>query len=803
MDNQLLLLGVSGCGKSSILKKLILDGICQYAQDMGSALLSESNIKILEFSSDIGSTYPWLHNFHQIKAVVYVIDSSDDTQLINHYKTHSFFEFADTYLHQLLTEGGLAEIPILIFLNKQDLCSSLSIESIIDLIGIQNHMNLHADMIHFEICSAKTGDGLAAGLAWLLNCIGHLPQSSNLNLMQRLPAVTPDSDKDNVIIMSSSAGYQEITDRNSFTQLIISDADEDDDFDDWCLCPHSNEIEPLMSALDNDWIVLPCSNDVIYSSTDNELTNILRSVKKGVDLIPTFSKPKHILDGIFKGLVNISVGTAVGRVVLVCAPAAVLASSIRSAYEGYTSGNGECKGIVGAMKGFGQGLVTGALGCACFVTAAFAVGTITGLVQIGRGIYNTPEAIFAIVEGKEWDCDKGTWIEVNLIDDCKEYLEENSEENFLNSLTYLDAGSSIHVPLFPQLKGGEENSSGTYIGDCGDWDNSDYYDILEVHPHANISEIRKAYYVKAKQCHPDKNPNDANAQNRFQRIGEAYQVLSDRNARLQYDQSDKKNKGSSSSPQPAMDHCTMFAILFGSEKFEHIIGELKITTQCCSPNNVNLDPRMLKFKQRVRQARCAVVLAQKLQSFIDLSCDEEKFRELMNNDGLELAKTYLGSYLLFIVGSIYQHSARRELTLQEGVAVWVESVSINISSAVKMAKSYQKVLRCEREAARMKDQCSELYGDLLSSVLSRLLDEAHFHQLSLAWHSSVLDIRHTLTKVCEKVLRDRSVSAEMRQQRVTALSILADVYMGFGGTEDRGLADFKARFKHLGKPSYS
>lgn len=66
-------------------------------------------------------------------------------------------------------------------------------------------------------------------------------------------------------------------------------------------------------------------------------------------------------------------------------------------------------------------------------------------------------------------------------------------------------------------------------------DYKDYYKILGVDRKASEDEIRRAYRDLAKQYHPDRNPNDIGAEERFKEINEAYQVLSDPQKRGVYD----------------------------------------------------------------------------------------------------------------------------------------------------------------------------------------------------------------------------------------------------------------------------
>jgi len=64
---------------------------------------------------------------------------------------------------------------------------------------------------------------------------------------------------------------------------------------------------------------------------------------------------------------------------------------------------------------------------------------------------------------------------------------------------------------------------------------SDYYDLLGVSRDADASAIKKAYRKLAIKYHPDKNPDDAAAEEKFKEIGEAYEVLSDEDKRAAYD----------------------------------------------------------------------------------------------------------------------------------------------------------------------------------------------------------------------------------------------------------------------------
>src|SRR5437868_13376673 len=63
----------------------------------------------------------------------------------------------------------------------------------------------------------------------------------------------------------------------------------------------------------------------------------------------------------------------------------------------------------------------------------------------------------------------------------------------------------------------------------------DYYEVLGVERKSSDEEIKKAYRKLAVKYHPDKNPDDPHAEEKFKEIGEAYDVLMDADKRAAYD----------------------------------------------------------------------------------------------------------------------------------------------------------------------------------------------------------------------------------------------------------------------------
>ncbi|QLL34009.1 hypothetical protein HG536_0F03340 [Torulaspora globosa] len=102
---------------------------------------------------------------------------------------------------------------------------------------------------------------------------------------------------------------------------------------------------------------------------------------------------------------------------------------------------------------------------------------------------------------------------------------------------------------------------------------NEYYELLGIKSTATAVEIKKAYRKKSIEEHPDKNPNDPKATERFQAISEAYQVLSDNELRANYDKFGKEK----AIPKGGFeDAAEQFSVIFGGDAFEPYIGELTL-----------------------------------------------------------------------------------------------------------------------------------------------------------------------------------------------------------------------------------
>eukprot|EP00041_Stephanoeca_diplocostata_P034425 m.1173170 g.1173170 ORF g.1173170 m.1173170 type:complete len:384 (-) comp24520_c0_seq8:3740-4891(-) len=264
---------------------------------------------------------------------------------------------------------------------------------------------------------------------------------------------------------------------------------------------------------------MPEDNDGEGNGPDTDQPASDEDVPKFPELFST-KRPRDVRAGASSAAKSVAKGILGGVVTLVAAP-------ILGAKE---------SGAKGFVKGLGAGVVG--------VVALPVAGVAVGASQFARGIVNTPNAVRQKVRGKFWDNNRREWVD----EDPKLAIQVESDAQGQQSQN----GN----------KGGANETASTL-----------YYDLLQVEPNATSEAIKKSYYKLARELHPDKNPGDADASERFQQLSQAYQVLSDPKLRQQYDLQGEQGVNDSN----MMDSTVLFNMLFGSDQFSHLVGELYFT----------------------------------------------------------------------------------------------------------------------------------------------------------------------------------------------------------------------------------
>ena len=512
-----------------------------------------------------------------------------------------------------------------------------------------------------------------------------------------------------------------------------------------------------------------------------------------VDFNDVFSlrRPQNVMSGLSSGLQSTGKGVLAGTAALFAAP-----------YVG-----AKTEGATGFAKGLAAGIAS--------AVVLPVVGATVGVTQIVRGAMNTPEAIHEANAGKRWDANTREWVADDLVAESVK-LAETTDEAIIEAARERarrnGRAAGMEDVINDAAAGGDADGTDrtTHVA------STEYYDLLNLDPSCSESEIKRAYYLAARRLHPDKNPDDPEASAKFQKVGEAYQVLSDSALRKKYDSRGKDGLGE----HAFVDASAFFAAIFGSDQMEGLVGRLQLATMAMAGAELRRDETRLLQERRV--GRLAIKLAAILDGF-DVA-NPEAFEARSVSLTKTLSDASYGVPMLKLIGFVYEKQAFEFVNDPVGgLGTWADlgmrstaarfeqmrgRVNSQVSAAQAGWRAFQAFRMGEAEAAAAEKERREesdvsdantSSGDGGESKSDETSDpsssssgasaqnraeaarlkrqqEAMPHVVEALWNASALDIERTIRSVCFKVLHDFSVDKKRRAARADALARLGKTF---------------------------
>ncbi|MDP2434275.1 MAG: DnaJ domain-containing protein [archaeon] len=294
---------------------------------------------------------------------------------------------------------------------------------------------------------------------------------------------------------------------------------------------------------------------------------------------------------------------------------------------------------------------------------------------------------------------------------------------------------------------------------------TEYYEILQVAPDATSGEIRKAYFRLARLYHPDKNPGDETAEQRFKEVSEAYQILSDEEKRDFYDRHGREGTKAKEQGQ-FVDPKELFQMLFGGGKFKEIFGEISMLDALdIDPNDAEAVERF-KLQQKEKAAPLVTTLLAKLDLF--LQGDTGRFRQQVTEEAVHLMDSPGGLELVHLTGYVYTQESRKHAGAFLGIDGFFagiqeagHSISIKFSLVSSAVKAQMAVERLETGKSLSQEQDERIAAE---------------EGLMALWKVGKLEVEATLREVCTIAMTDAQVPKRTRKQRCEGIRIIGSIY---------------------------
>ncbi|KAK1858108.1 hypothetical protein I4F81_000721 [Pyropia yezoensis] len=315
------------------------------------------------------------------------------------------------------------------------------------------------------------------------------------------------------------------------------------------------------------------------------------------------------------------------------------------------------------------------------------------------------------------------------------------------------------------------------------------YDVLGVTHNASPAAIRRAYYVAAKQVHPDRNLNDPEATAKFQELAEAYQILSDPDSRAQYDAHGTVDGEGVLTTDPA----TLFTVVFGGDQFKAYTGELQVTAQAANADADGNPPdeATLTRIQTERVEALANQLTELIQPWVD--GDHDTFRAWADAEASRLVEVNFGAAMLHTIGYVYVHTAAMALDGRLPRLLTAGRYTSHRQAAQRRAHRAAERLLESQAKMRSRLAAARANGTPLSEEEARAASLAMTETaIAMFWKLTVTDVHDTLDAAARRVLEGVDLPADAEMQ-VAGEAALADPWASGSDRRPQGGAARRSR----------
>eukprot|EP00012_Vannella_robusta_P009379 CAMPEP_0206196940 /NCGR_PEP_ID=MMETSP0166-20121206/8744_1 /ASSEMBLY_ACC=CAM_ASM_000260 /TAXON_ID=95228 /ORGANISM="Vannella robusta, Strain DIVA3 518/3/11/1/6" /LENGTH=342 /DNA_ID=CAMNT_0053614505 /DNA_START=286 /DNA_END=1314 /DNA_ORIENTATION=+ len=297
---------------------------------------------------------------------------------------------------------------------------------------------------------------------------------------------------------------------------------------------------------------------------------------------------------------------------------------------------------------------------------------------------------------------------------------------------------------------------------------SEYYETLGVATDATPSQIKKAYYKLAMKYHPDKNPDNPEAEQKFKEVSEAYQVLFDADSRDKYDKHGKE--GAVDSGSQFMNPEAFFSLMFGGGMFEPYIGKLSALLEEDS------DPEVAFARRKQQTHILADQLAARLEPF--MNGYEEAFRISASEEAQKLRGEPFGKQLLSSVGRVYK--IRAEASLGKDTWGGLPGLFANINEKAHVVKDVVSAFSASMEAQRTAEQLNQIEEqagpEFDAQFRADLEADAANKMIAMLWKHSKLKIEDVVRSACDHFLNDLAVSRAQQKKRAEGVKLWGSIF---------------------------